>query len=84
VTLLVTGQMLFVGGHNKTGRPVPTALVWDPVAGDRGRLKYPKAGADAGHTATTLGNGTVIVIGGRDEHHDGRVIGSVEALRFDR
>ncbi|MEX1334452.1 MAG: kelch repeat-containing protein [Candidatus Limnocylindrales bacterium] len=75
------GRIVFVGGLNKSDRPVPQALLWQPATGDRERLRYPRSGADTGHTATALGDGVIVVIGGRDAHDDGRVVSAVEALR---
>ena len=75
------GQLAFVGGLNRFGRPVAQTLVWDSATGDRERLVYPVSAADAGHTATALADGTIVVIGGRDMHDDGRVLNTVEAIR---
>jgi hypothetical protein len=73
-------RLAFVGGLNKAGRPVPQALLWEPATGTRARLWYPRSGADTGHTATALADGTIVVIGGSDAHDRGRVLASVEAF----
>ncbi len=80
VAKLADGRVLFIGGLNKARRPIPRASTWDPVSGGRQALAWPRDGGDIGHTATTLSDGTVIVIGGRDLHRDGQAITKIEAL----
>lgn len=75
------GALVFVGGLNKAGRPVPQALRWEPSTGDRERAWYPRSAADTGHTATVLADGTIVVVGGRDAHDGDRVVAAIEALR---
>lgn len=80
VAALPDGRLLFIGGLNKARRPIPRASTWDPDSGQRQALAWPRDGGDIGHTATTLTDGTVIVIGGRDLHRDGQAITKIEAL----
>lgn len=77
------GRLAFVGGLSKADRPVPQALVWERATGDRVRLWSQRSSADIDHTATAMPDGTIIVIGGRDLHDDGRVLDSVEAIRVE-
>jgi len=80
LTDMAGGSLVMVGGLSNDRRPLPTAVFWNPDSGDRSRIMYPKAGADTGHTATTLPDGSIVVIGGRDAHANGQIIGSVEML----
>lgn len=80
VATLPDGRVLFVGGLSQARRPIPRASAWDPVSGERTPLPWPREGADVGHTATARSDGTVVVIGGRDDHRDGRIIPTIEAL----
>ncbi len=63
VTKLADGRFLFVGGLGLDGNPVLSAEIFDPATN-----KFSLTGALAAgrqmHTATLLGNGTVLVVGG--------------------
>jgi len=65
-TLLSDGKILVAGGGNLSGNafhPLDSAELHDPVTGTwsiTGRLKVPRDG----HTATLLGDGRVLVVGG--------------------
>jgi hypothetical protein len=81
VPVELDGRIAFVGGLNRSDRPVPQALLWQPDTGARERLRYPRTGGDTGHTATAVGDGVIVVIGGRDAHDVDRVTAAVEAVR---
>ncbi len=76
------GQVLVVGGVDATRDPVASVELFDPTD-DRGRGSWspaaPLAAPRGGHTATLLGDGTVLVAGGFDD--TGRYLAS--ALRYD-
>ena len=81
--VLADGRLMLVGGYRigeRADRPLASAVIWDPETGQREAIRYPRAGADAGHTITVLADGTVLVIGGREMHGRGdRTVGSIEA-----
>lgn len=65
-TLLPDGRVLFVGGRQygaSAGPTVATAFLYDPTA-DAWAAAAPLPGARSGHTATLLGDGSVLVVGG--------------------
>ena len=68
-----------LAGRRYEEQPAASADLWDPVTDSWTTIKYPKAGTDQGHTAMTLTHGTVVVIGGRQEHGKDRIINSIEA-----
>lgn len=75
VTALSDGRVLITGGRPATtsgqgygGPPLPAAETWDPVAGLR--LVGPMAAARAGHTATALLDGRVLLVGGVERSPD--------------
>ncbi|HET6204632.1 MAG TPA: kelch repeat-containing protein [Planctomycetota bacterium] len=62
-TPLADGRVLFTGGLDlATGQPTSAAAVYDPVAGTTTPLAM--NAARAGHGASLLGNGTVLITGG--------------------
>jgi hypothetical protein len=66
-TLLNNGKVLVAGGYNGTAAqaPVATAELYDPLLGTfvpTGNMTSPHAG----HTATLLNNGKVLIAGGSD------------------
>jgi RHS repeat-associated protein len=63
-TLLADGRWLVVGGEDPRG-PLATAAIVDARTGATTELPRGMAGARAWHTATTLPDGTVAILGGR-------------------
>jgi hypothetical protein len=64
-TLLDDGTVLIVGGSSLTNRTaLNTAEIYDPVAGSSTLLLSTLNTARAGHTATLLSNGQVLIAGG--------------------
>ena len=56
--------MLVSGGRGSSGNPVNSAELYDPWTGVW-RVTGAMNSARSGHTASLLGNGTVLVSGGR-------------------
>ncbi len=70
-TLLTSGKVLITGGYGPTGfsPPLATAELFDPSTGSftpTGSMSTPRAG----HTATLLADGTVLIAGGRSGIED--------------
>ena len=61
-TALADGRVLFTGGLGQDGQPTAVAAVYDPADGSTTELAM--GAPRAGHGATLLGNGTVLVTGG--------------------
>src|SRR5439155_14518294 len=68
-------------GGAAAGRPVATALVWDPNTGATMTLSATLHRARAWHSATVLPDGTVLVVGGQGV--DGAPVSDVELFRLD-
>jgi len=64
-TLLSDGKFLVTGGYSLSGIVQSSAELFDPAAGTR-NLIGPLQTARAGHTATRLANGAVLIAGGGD------------------
>lgn len=77
-TLLPEGRWLLLGGEGPTG-PVWAGSVIDPSTGSTIELPARLNEARAWHTATTLADGTILIVGGRGSA--GETLASVE--RFD-
>lgn len=78
-TLMQDGSVLFVGGESDPTLSAAGEPVLDSVESYNGKsvTRLPSMHeARAKHTATLLGNGTVLVVGGMDR--EGKAIGSVE------
>src|SRR5947207_2588332 len=73
VTLLPSGNVLFVGGEGTDG-PIASAWLWTPSVGMAvvATLNAPRAW----HSATMLPNGTVLIFGGLGS--DGRLVQTAE------
>ena len=64
-TPLPDGRWVFIGGiHGRA--PQASAVLWDPVRNTRTPTWHAPRFARAGHTATVLPDGTVLVLGARD------------------
>jgi hypothetical protein len=78
-TRLESGKVLILGGTvdgtNRYGQPVDTAYLLDPADGSVETVA-PLQFARSDHTATLLGDGRVLVLGGRGA--DGNVVSTVE------
>lgn len=61
-TALADGRILFTGGLDATGQPTDAAALYDPVTGTTTTLTM--ANPRAGHGASLMGNGKVLVTGG--------------------
>jgi len=61
-TGLQDGRVLFTGGLDTTGQPTTAAAVYDPVAQTTTTLTM--GSARAGHGASVMGNGRVLITGG--------------------
>jgi RHS repeat-associated protein len=64
-TLLPDGRWLLLGGE-RGGRASQTAAILDPSTGATMILASSMIVARAGHTATVLADGTVLIVGGRE------------------
>lgn len=81
-TLLGNGKVLVVGGFDSyciCSRPVTTAEIFDPATGSFSLAGAPQV-PRAYHTATRLGDGTVLIVGGVQGVPDLLAGGSVLAL----
>jgi len=65
LTILAGARFLVAGGTASSGRRVESAETFDPISEHR-TLTGPLATARAGHTATRLVNGSVLLAGGED------------------
>ena len=61
--ILVSGQVLIAGGMGTRGGSLATVELFDPAVNAIQELR-PLAEPRAGHTATVLRNGTVLIAGG--------------------
>jgi hypothetical protein len=63
-TLLLSGQVLVVGGQNSGGTALASAELYDPATCSFTNLAAALSTARAGHTATRLSDGRVLIVGG--------------------
>jgi Kelch motif/Galactose oxidase, central domain len=75
VTMLSDGRVLVAGGWKPapTGGPyvpISDAYIFDPMTGAQEKVG-PMLNARWGHTATTLPNGKVLIVGGADSYGTG-------------
>lgn len=83
--LLVAGEIESPAAISTTGTVVATVTIYDPATG-HAVAAPPLAERRTGHTATTLRDGTVLVVGGFDTGGVGRTMGAgviAQAERFD-
>jgi len=80
-TVLPDGTVLLTGGHinNDDTNPLNSAEVYDPAAQTFTALTATMTTDRAGHTATLLPNGQVLLTGGTDTYHDGPPLNTAEA-----
>jgi hypothetical protein len=66
----LAGKVLLAGGADSSGTPLNTADIFNPATGTTTPTVNNMTSARAFHTATLLGNGTVLLAGGAMDHSD--------------
>jgi uncharacterized repeat protein (TIGR02543 family) len=63
-TLVSNGKVLVAGGRNGSGNYLSSAVLFDPATGTWTNTASMSSGRGGGHTATSLPNGNLLVVGG--------------------